>query len=251
MQLNKYLSHSGLCARRKAAELIETGKIIVNGSVVKDPWREILSADRVTYMGKSVKPENKVYIVINKPKNTVCTTHDEKERDTVLSLLPKNIQKRLYPIGRLDLKTTGVLLVTNDGLLTQHLLHPKFNIKKTYHALLNRPLEHADMVTIKNKGIFLEDGKITVDTISTLSNDKKRIKITIHNGKYRIIRRLFEALNYHVMELERVKFAGITSFGLTQSGWRYLTKKEVDSLYELLPKTEIVTPVDTVKGNPL
>lgn len=234
MQLNKYLAHAGICSRRKAVIYIESGQVTVNGKKVIEPGYKVEPTDTVRVMGKLITVENHLYIVLNKPKDCITTVEDERDRATVMDIIKPSIKERVYPVGRLDRSTTGVLLLTNDGALAQQLLHPKFEISKTYHVILNKPLDKNDIYTIKNKGVRLEDGLVTVDTIAYIPGKEGRaIRVVIHNGKYRIIRRLFESLGYDIIHLDRVKFAGITKNGLRIGAWRYLTAHEVLTLKSL------------------
>lgn len=230
MQLNKFLAHTGTCSRRNAVELIKDGKVKVNGVKIMEPGHKVTEQDVVTVSGKRVKIESKLYILLNKPKGYVTTVSDEKGRQTVLDLIDTNIRQRVYPIGRLDRETTGVLLLTNDGELTQKLAHPKYEISKTYIAVLNKPLDPADMQKIKD-GIQLEDGFVHIDSINYVPNKRyNSIRIGLHSGKYRVIRRLFERVGYEVIELDRVKFAGITKDDVRCGMWRFLRQSEVKLL---------------------
>ncbi len=230
MQLNKFLSHSGLCSRRNAVLLIREGRVKVNGKTVIEPGFQVTEKDSVTANGKKVTIESKLYIVINKPKGYIATVSDDKGRLTVLDLLSDNIKKRVYPVGRLDRDTTGLLLLTNDGELTQHLAHPKYQVQKTYVALLDKELEAEDMLKIKT-GIRLSDGLVKVDSVNFLSHKgRNHVSVSLHSGKYRVIRRLFESLGYNVISLDRIKFASITKSGLQQGMWRFLRIGEIKKL---------------------
>lgn len=230
MQLNKFLAHSGLCSRRNAALLIKEGRVKVNGKTVIEPGYAVTEKDSVTANGKKVTIESKLYIIINKPKGYIATVSDDKGRQTVLDLLSDNIKKRVYPVGRLDRDTTGLLLLTNDGELTQRLAHPKYQVQKTYVALLDRELESEDMLKIK-AGRRLSDGQVRVDSINFLPHKgRNHVSVSLHSGKYRVIRRLFESVGYTVISLDRIKFASITKSGLQQGTWRFLTIGELKKL---------------------
>lgn len=234
MQLNKYLAHAGICSRRKAVDYIQAGQVTVNGKKITEPGYKVTPTDVVKVQGKNITIEKHLYIVLNKPKDCITTVTDERDRNTVMDIIRPSIKERVYPVGRLDRGTTGVLLMTNDGELAQQLLHPKFEISKTYHVMLDRLLDKNDLYTIKKNGVRLEDGLVVVDTIAYLpEKEGKGIKVVIHNGKYRIIRRLFESLGYEIVQLDRVKFAGITKHGLRTGSWRHLTAHEVLTLKSL------------------
>lgn len=230
MQLNKYIAHAGVCSRRKAVELIKEGGVKVNGRVMKEPGYKVLEADVVKVHNKVVAAEKKIYILLNKPKGCVTTVSDDKGRDTVLDLLGSSIAQRLYPVGRLDVNTTGLLVLTNDGDLAQKLSHPKYEIEKVYQVEVSRALTDTDRALIQ-KGIRLYDGPVKVDSISKPVGVKlNQVRVSLHSGKYRIVRRLFEALGYFVNELDRVKYAGMSKKGLQTGKWRFLTSKEIAKL---------------------
>lgn len=231
MKLNHYIAQSGLTSRRKAAELVKSGRVKVNGNVIKEPGYDVKEGDQIVVNGRYVRPViKKVYIVLNKPAGCVTTVSDEKGRKTVIDLLGKRIKERVYPIGRLDFNTTGLLLMTNDGDLAHKLAHPSSRIKKIYHVVLNRPIPESVLDRIK-RGIKLADGVVHVDYVSYWSDKlKNHIKITLHSGKYRIIKRLFNYLGYTVASLDRVGYASLTKKGLPRGAWRSLTKKEVEML---------------------
>lgn len=231
IQLNKYLAHSGLCSRRKADLLIKNKEITVNGQLVTNCAHKVNYQDIVKYKNDPIKLEEKVYILLNKPKGYITTTSDEKNRKTILDLIKPDIKQRLYPIGRLDRATTGLVILTNDGTLTQKLAHPSNNISKTYNVVLATPLAVEDLNKIK-KGIMLEDGFMKVDSIEFMDNCNT-IHVTIHSGKNRIIRRLFEKLDYKILKLDRTSYAGLTQKHLPQGYWRLLTSKEINMLYQL------------------
>lgn len=230
MRLNKYLAHAGIASRRKADELIKEGLVKVNGEVVTEMGHRVLPEDEVTFRGKPVQPEKKVYILLNKPKNVISTTDDEKERKTVLDVVKPAIDARIYPVGRLDRDTTGLLLLTNDGELARKLSHPSSEIEKVYLAKLDRPLKGADMEAIK-KGVQLEEGKALVDDVAyPFPEDKTQVGLELHIGWNRVVRRIFEKLGYDVKSLDRVLFAGLSKKNLSRGKWRYLTKPEVITL---------------------
>ncbi|MDN4754868.1 pseudouridine synthase [Porphyromonadaceae bacterium W3.11] len=230
IRLNKFLSNSGVCSRREADELIKAGAVLVNGVPVTEMGVKITIDDRVEINGREIKPENKVYVLLNKPRNCVTTTDDPQERLTVINLVRKACKERIYPVGRLDRNTTGVLLLTNDGELASKLVHPSFKKKKIYHVWLDKEVSVEDMQAIAN-GIELEDGEMHADAISyAVEDDHTQVGIEIHSGRNRIVRRIFEHLGYHVTKLDRVYFAGLTKKNLGRGKWRYLTQEEVDNL---------------------
>jgi 23S rRNA pseudouridine2605 synthase len=228
MPLNKYLAHCGVCSRRDAADIIRKSLVKVNGEVVIEPGYKVQPKDVVTYNKKKLSvSKNLVYILLNKPKDYLTTTDDPQGRKTVLQLIAKATDQRVYPIGRLDRNTSGVLLLTNDGDLTQQLSHPSYNISKIYEARLDKPLTKADFEKILN-GLILEDGSVKVDSLAYAdSKDKSIIGIEIHSGRNRIVRRIFEHLGYDVKALDRVMYAGLTKKNVERGRWRYLTEKEV------------------------
>jgi 23S rRNA pseudouridine2605 synthase len=230
VRLNKYIAHAGICSRREADKLIEAGLISVNGKVVSDLGTKVAPGDDVRYNGERMGNERKVYLLLNKPKDYITTVDDPHAKKTVMELVDRACKERIYPVGRLDKNTTGVLLFTNDGELTRRLTHPSFNKKKTYHVFLNRNLRQEDLRKIA-EGIELEDGFIQVDAIAYASQDsKKEIGLEIHSGKNRIVRRIFEHLGYKVTKLDRVYFAGLTKKNLPRGRWRFLTDKEIKML---------------------
>jgi 23S rRNA pseudouridine2605 synthase len=229
LRLNRYISMSGICSRRDADELILAGRVKVNGEVVNTVGMKVKRSDEVMVDDKPVVPERKVYLVLNKPKDFVTTMDDPLERKTVMSLVEKACRERIYPVGRLDRHTTGVLLFTNDGDLAKKLTHPSYDHKKIYQVFLNKPLEEPDFKAIA-EGIELEDGFIKADEIEYTSPDNKSVGIEIHSGKNRIVRRIFEHFGYQILRLDRVYFAGITKKRLPRGKWRYLTIKEVNML---------------------
>ncbi len=227
IRLNRYISNSGICSRRDADELITKGLISVNGKIVTELGTQVNLDDDIRYQGKKLNPERKVYILINKPKNVVTTASDPQGRPTVLDLVKDACNERVYPVGRLDMQTTGVLLITNDGELSKKLTHPSSNISKIYHVFTDKPVTQNHLSQIAG-GIELEDGLITPDAVSYADNtDKTQIGIEIHSGKNRIVRRIFEHLGYDVVKLDRVYFAGLTKKGLQRGKWRFLNEQEI------------------------
>ncbi len=228
MPLNKFMAHCGVCSRRDAVALITTGKVKVNGVVATEPGYKIKETDEVIYNTKKLFiTKNLVYILLNKPKDYITTTDDPQGRKTVLQLIQKATTERVYPIGRLDRNTSGVLLLTNDGDLTQKLSHPSYEIKKIYEVKLDKPLTKTDFDKIVN-GLKLEDGEIKIDSLAYAdSKDKSIIGIELHSGRNRIVRRIFEHLGYDVKGLDRVMYANLTKKNVERSKWRYLSEKEI------------------------
>ncbi len=230
MRLNRYIAQSGVCSRRDADALIEQGLVKVNGKIAKELGVQVdTGKDVVEYAGRKLVGEKKVYIIMNKPKGVVTTLEDPHHDRTVIDLLDGRIHQRVYPVGRLDRETTGVLLLTNDGELTNELTHPSFKHKKIYHVFLDKPCVVADLETLAN-GIELEDGPIHADEISFVEGNKKEVGIEIHSGRNRIVRRMFEHLGYKVVKLDRVFFAGFTKMGLKKGFFRELSPAEVSKL---------------------
>ena len=230
IRLNKFLANAGLCSRREADEYIQSGKVLVNGKPATELGTKITHSDVVEYDGKVVTLESKCYILLNKPKDCVTTSDDPNGRLTVMDLVKNACEERIYPVGRLDRNTTGVLLLTNDGDLASKLTHPQYVKKKIYHVWTDKDVTEDDMQRIAD-GIELEDGEIHADAISyATENDRNQIGIEIHSGRNRIVRRIFEALGYHVTKLDRVYFAGLTKKNLPRGRWRYLTQQEVNFL---------------------
>jgi len=230
LRLNKFLANAGICSRREADEFIQAGVVTVNGQVVTELGTKILRTDEVKFHDQPVKIEKKVYVLLNKPKDYVTTSDDPQQRKTVMDLVKNACPERIYPVGRLDRNTTGVLLLTNDGDLASKLTHPKYLKKKIYHVFLDKNVTAHDLQQIAD-GIQLEDGEIKADDVQYASpTDKKQVGIEIHSGKNRIVRRIFEALGYRVQKLDRVQFAGLTKKNLKRGDWRYLTEEEVDRL---------------------
>lgn len=230
VRLNKFLANAGICSRREADEFIAAGVVSVNGEVVTELGTKIKRTDEVKFHDQPVSVERKVYVLLNKPKDCVTTSDDPQDRKTVMHCVKDACKERIYPVGRLDRNTTGVLLLTNDGDLASKLTHPKFLKKKIYHVYCDKNVTKADLDQIA-AGITLEDGEIHADAISYASEtDKKQVGIEIHSGKNRIVRRIFESLGYKVTKLDRVYFAGLTKKGLKRGDWRYLTEQEVNFL---------------------
>lgn len=230
MKLNHYVAASGICSRRKASELIKEGEITVNHYPVTDPSYEVQEKDTIRYKKKEIKPESYIYILLNKPAKFLSVRSDAKGRPTVFDLI--DIKQRINPVGRLDYDTTGLLLLTNDGELNQKLAHPKHEVPKTYQVVIDRQLDHKDVLKLQ-KGVRLEDGKVVVDEIAFVDPSKLNIKVTLHSGKYRVIRRLFAFLGYDVLKLDRVAYAGLTKKGLPQGAYRRLRPQEIEMLKSL------------------
>jgi 23S rRNA pseudouridine2605 synthase len=231
MPLNKYLAHCGVCSRRDAALLIKEGKVKVNAKEIIEPGYKVEHEDIVTVNGKKIHITiNLVYILLNKPKDYITTTDDPKKRKTVLDIIKFATKERVYPVGRLDRNTSGVLLITNDGELAQKLTHPSNEVKKIYAVTLNKPLEKKDFEKIL-KGVILEDGPAHVDVLAySDAKDKSQIGVEIHSGRNRIVRRIFESLGYEVKNLDRVMFAGLTKKNVERGKYRFLTEKEIRNL---------------------
>ena len=230
IRLNKFLANAGVCSRREADDFIQAGVVTVNGEVVTELGTKVLRTDEVKFHDTPVTPEKKVYVLLNKPKDYVTTSDDPQQRKIVMDLVKDACPERIYPVGRLDRNTTGVLLLTNDGDLASKLTHPKFLKKKIYHVYLDKNVTAHDMQQIA-EGITLDDGDIKADDIQYADPvDKKQVGIEIHSGKNRIVRRIFESLGYKVTKLDRVQFAGLTKKNLRRGDWRYLTEEEVDRL---------------------
>ena len=242
IRLNKYIANAGICSRREADVLIATGAITVNGEVVTEMGHKVMPTDEVRYGDKILQREKPVYVLLNKPKDYITTTDDERGRANVMELVRDACEERIYPVGRLDRDTTGLLLFTNDGDLTKKLTHPSSEIEKTYDVELDKPFASVDMDLLRNNGVELHDGKITPDEVEYVGEGKKEVGITIHSGKNRIVRRIFESLGYEVVKLDRVVFAGLTKKDLPRGRWRFLTKSEVNFLKMLAkPKDQNTT----------
>lgn len=230
IRLNKYLANAGVCSRREADILISNGEITINGEVVTELGRRVTPVDIVEYKGRRIESQSKVYVLLNKPKNCVTTSDDPECRLTVMDLVRNACPERIYPVGRLDRNTTGVLLITNDGDLAAKLTHPSFLKKKIYHVWLDKPVSMEHMQAIAD-GFELEDGEIHADALSYVTEDDlSQVGIEIHSGRNRIVRRIFEHFGYHVVKLDRVYFAGLTKKNLPRGRWRYLDEQEVNNL---------------------
>jgi len=229
MRLNKFIAHCGICSRRDAADLVKEGKITVNDAVVVEPGVTVTEADKVKYQGKLLKLESKkVYYLLNKPKDYITTLSDEKGRKTVLDIFKDKVNERIFPVGRLDRNTTGLLLLTNDGDLAQKLSHPSRNVSKVYHVTLNKNITEEDFKKIRD-GLTLEDGPALVDAVNymTIGGPLNEAGIEIHSGKNRIVRRIFEHLGFEVVKLDRIIYAGLTKKDLTRGRFRPLTDREI------------------------
>ncbi|MBS9766334.1 MAG: rRNA pseudouridine synthase [Flavobacteriaceae bacterium] len=230
IRLNKYIANAGICSRREADVFIKSGNVAVNGKIIMEMGYQVQPNDIVKFDGETISLEKKQYILLNKPKNFITTTSDERGRKTVMDLVGNATEERLYPVGRLDRNTTGLLLFTNDGELAKKLTHPKHNVYKIYHASLNRKLAISDLQKIAN-GFMLDDKPVQVDEISYITGESKtEIGVKIHSGRNRIVRRIFEHFGYDVVKLDRVIFANLTKKNLPRGHWRHLTELEVNSL---------------------
>ena len=231
IRLNKYLADSGICSRREADDLILAGAVTVNGVVVTELGTKVNTTDKVVYGGETLNREKLRYVLLNKPKGVITTSDDPYERHTVMELVQDACSERIYPVGRLDRNTIGLLLLTNDGDLAKTLTHPSHEVKKLYHATLDKPLTKNDLMKIK-EGLILEDGPIEVDGIDWVVDDptKREVGIEIHSGRNHIVRRIFESLGYEVVKLDRVMFAGLTKHMLPRGHWRFLTPSEISIL---------------------
>lgn len=231
MPLNKFIAHAGVAARREAAEMVKKGLVKVNGQVVSEPGHKVSASDEIRVNNKKIfLAKNLVYILLNKPKDFITTTDDPQKRKTVLDIISSTVKERVYPVGRLDRNTSGVLLLTNDGELAQKLTHPSNEVRKLYHVTLDRPLDKKDFDKIL-AGVTLEDGPATVDVLAYAdSKDKSQVGVEIHSGRNRIVRRIFESVGYDVKGLDRVMFAGLTKKNVDRGKFRYLTEKEIRNL---------------------
>ncbi len=230
IRLNKFLASAGICSRREADTYIAAGSVTVNGKTITEMGYKVRPDDQVRFDGRLIQAEKKEYVLLNKPKNFITTTRDEKGRRTVMELVSKATKSRLVPVGRLDRNTTGLLLFTNDGDLAKRLMHPKHNIRKIYHVELDKQLKMSDFQKIQ-KGLTLEDGPVIVDEISFINNrPHKEVGVELHTGRNRIVRRIFEHLGYQVVKLDRVVLAGLTKKDLPRGHWRHLTAQEVINL---------------------
>jgi 23S rRNA pseudouridine2605 synthase len=226
IRLNRFIANSGICSRREADNLIAMGLISVNGKVITEMGYKVKPGDEVRYENRVLRAEKPVYILLNKPKGYLTTTNDPQERKTVMQLIGKAVKERIYPVGRLDRNTTGLLLLTNDGELAEKLSHPSHNVKKVYKAELNRPLTKADFERIL-QGVQLEEGRAQVDNLAIISEDRKTVGVELHIGWNRVVRRIFEALDYEVVKLDRTLYAGLDKKDLPRGKWRYLTREEI------------------------
>lgn len=233
IRLNKWISNAGICSRREADELIQAGRITVNGQKITTLGYQVKTTDIVKFRDKVLKPNKNIYILLNKPRNCITTAFDPEGRRTVIDFVKDACQDRVYPVGRLDRNTTGLLLLTNDGDLAQKLAHPSYQIKKIYQVELASPLRPQDLAAIQ-AGVRLKDGIVEVDSIATAEDDESKVGIEIHSGKNRIIRRLFEYLGYQIINLDRVMYANLTKKDLPRSKWRFLTEKEVNYLKNMV-----------------
>lgn len=226
IRLNRYIANSGVCSRREADELIAMGLVTVNGKTVTEMGYKVNPGDEVRYENRVLKAEKPVYILLNKPKGYLTTTDDPQERNTVMDIVGKAVKERIYPVGRLDRNTTGLLLLTNDGDLADKLMHPSYNVKKIYKVTLDRPLTKADFQRILD-GVSLEEGRATVDDLAIVSDDGKTVGLEIHIGWNRVVRRVFEALGYTVTKLDRSVYAGLDKKDLPRGHWRFLRQDEI------------------------
>ncbi len=230
IRLNRYIANAGLCSRREADTFIATGCVTVNGKIVSEMGFQVKPGDQVSFNGKIINSERKVYLLLNKPKGYVTTVDDPHAEKTVMDLVKNACPERIYPVGRLDMNTTGLLLFTNDGDLTKRLTHPKYNRKKIYHVFLDKKVTKAHLQEIID-GVTLEDGPVSADSVSYVSDDdKKQVGIEIHSGKNKVVRRIFEFLGYKVVKLDRVYFCGLTKKNLPRGKWRFLTREEINLL---------------------
>lgn len=226
IRLNRYIANSGVCSRREADNLISMGLVTVNGKVISELGYKVSRGDEVRYENKVLNAEKPVYILLNKPKGYLTTTRDPQERNTVMHLLGNSIKQRIYPVGRLDRNTTGLLVLTNDGDLADKLSHPSYNVKKIYKVELDRPISREDFDRLA-KGVKLEEGRAVPDDAAIVSTDGKIVGLELHIGWNRVVRRIFEALNYDVVKLDRTVYAGLDKRDLPRGKWRLLTPEEV------------------------
>lgn len=231
IRLNKYISNAGICSRREADKLIIAGVVRVNGKVVTELGMKVSPSDKVQYEEQTINKEKSRYILLNKPKGYITTVADPEKRKTVMSLVENACKERIYPVGRLDRNTTGLLLFTNDGIIAKKLTHPRYGIKKIYHVELDRALLKADIEKIRT-GLELEDGFLKVDKIEFIENSKskKELGLELHSGQNRVVRRIFESLDYKVVKLDRVYYAGLTKKNLPRGHWRHLEEREINLL---------------------
>ncbi len=230
LSLSKFLAQAGVASRRKVVDIIKSGVVTVNDLIIKEPGYKIKTTDIIRVRSEQVYSDEKIYILLNKPKNCITTMSDDLKRHSVIDLIADEVSERVYPVGRLDRNTTGLLLLTNDGDLALRLSHPRFEIEKVYHVTLDKVLHRKDMRALMD-GIELEDGMVLVDKAYFFKDQsKKQCGIALHSGKNRVVRRLFEHLGYEVVKLDRVGYAGLTKEGLPVGSWRYLTHKEISYL---------------------
>jgi len=232
VRLNKFVANAGVCSRREADTLIASGKIEVNGKIVRELGTKVMPDDKVIYKGKVLRTEKLIYLLLNKPKDYITTVKDPRERKTVMQLVRNACKERIYPVGRLDRQTTGLLLFTNDGDLAKKLSHPSHNVKKIYQVEIDKGINERDLNALA-KGVELEDGQAFADKSAVLSDDKRVLGLEIHIGKNRVVRRMFEHLGYRINKLDRVMFAGLTKKDLPRGRWRFLSEKEVIQLKHL------------------
>ena len=226
IRLNRYIANAGVCSRREADKLIESGQIKINGKVVTELGTKVKRSDKVKYQGKILNPEKLVYILLNKPKDFITTTDDPQERKTVMQLVVNAAEERIYPVGRLDRNTTGLLLLTNDGELAERLTHPSYGVQKLYQVDINKPITDEDFAKIED-GVVLDDGSAPVDEIGLVGPERTSLGVSLHIGRTRIVRRIFEHLGYEVVRLDRVMYAGLTKKDIPRGKWRYLSKTEI------------------------
>ncbi len=238
VRLNKYIANAGICSRREADELISAGFVQINDKVVTELGTRVMPKDKVKYKGKEIKPEKNVYILMNKPKDFITTVDDPRGRKTVMDLVRNACSERVYPVGRLDRMTTGVLLLTNDGDLAKKLTHPSHEVRKIYQVRTAENLSKGDLVKLAT-GVELEDGEVKADDVAFINDQFNEIGIEIHSGKNRVIRRMFEAIGHQVVKLDRVYFAGLTKKQLIRGKFRFLSPKEVQNLKMLGSKNPI------------
>jgi len=243
IRLNRFIANAGISSRREADNIIKSGRVVVNGKVITEMGYRVKPSDRVELDGEVLKRERLVYVLLNKPKDYITTTDDPQERKTVMELVKDACEERIYPVGRLDRNTTGLLLLTNDGALAEKLSHPSNQVKKNYQLELNKPLEESHFDQIMN-GIELEDGFIKPDKLSYMTDDRMILSIDIHSGRNRIVRRIFEHFGYEVVRLDRATYAGLTKKGLPRGQWRYLTQQEVIRLKFFTGKNKKTTSED-------
>ena len=229
IRLNRFIANAGICSRRDADKLILSGKISVNDQVVRVLGTKVMATDKVTYFKKTIQSEKLQYVLLNKPKDFITTTNDPQNRRTVMTLVKKACVERIYPVGRLDRYTTGLLLLTNDGDLAKRLTHPRYKIKKIYQLKLDKPIVEAHYNAVLG-GVQLDDGLASIDQLAILTEDRKSLGIEIHIGKNRIVRRIFEKYGYEVLKLDRVMFGSLTKQNLPRGKWRFLNPKEVENL---------------------